>query len=167
MRAAATPPQTMIAGASMSSLVAAALRSRDIHYGWVVVGVTFFTMLVTAGALGTPGVLLVPLQREFGWDTADISSAFALRLVLFGLLGPVAAGFMNRVCVRRMVSISLAIIVAGLAASLTMTSLWQLVAFWGVVMGIGTGLTAMVLAATVATRWFVQRRGLVMGMLAA
>src|ERR1700720_378225 len=151
----------------MSSLVAAALRRRDIHYGWVVVGVTFFTMLVTAGALGTPGVLLVPLQREFGWDTADISSALALRLVLFGLLGPFAAAFMKPFGVRRMVTIALAIIIAGLAASLTMTSIWQLVLFWGVVMGVGTGLTAMVLAATVATRWFVHRRGLVMGLLAA
>jgi MFS family permease len=155
------------AGTSMSSLIAASLRRRDVHYGWVVVGVTFFTMLVTAGALGTPGVLLVPLQREFGWETADISSAFALRLVLFGLLGPFAAAFMNRFGVRRMVTIALFIIVAGLAASLTMTHIWQLVLFWGVVMGVGTGLTAMVLAATVATRWFSHRRGLVLGMLAA
>jgi MFS family permease len=151
----------------MSTFNAKSLRDRDVHYGWVVAGVTFLTMLVTAGALGTPGVLLVPLEKEFGWDNADISSAFALRLVLFGLLGPFAAAFMNRFGVRRMVTIALCIIVTGLLASLAMAHLWQLVLFWGLFMGIGTGLTAMVLAATVASRWFSQRRGLVMGVLAA
>jgi MFS family permease len=151
----------------MSDFIAKHLRNRDVHYGWVVAGVTFLTMLVTAGALGTPGVLLVPLEKEFGWDNADISSAFAIRLVLFGLLGPFAAAFMNRFGMRRMVTIALGIIVTGLLASLAMTHLWQLVLFWGLLIGVGTGLTAMVLAATVATRWFSHRRGLVMGLLAA
>ena len=62
---------------------------------------------------------------------------------------------------------AMALISAGLLASLAMTQVWQLVLLWGVVVGVGTGLTAMVLAATVATRWFNHRRGLVMGMLAA
>jgi MFS family permease len=150
-----------------SSALAEALRSRNIHYGWVVVGVTFFTMLVTAGALGAPGILMVPLEREFGWAASDISSALALRLLLYGLLGPFAAAFMNRFGLRRMVTIALALIVAGLLTSLMMTRVWQLVLCWGILMGVGTGLTAMVLAATVATRWFAQRRGLVLGMLAA
>jgi sugar phosphate permease len=48
-----------------------------------------------------------------------------------------------------------------------MTQVWQLILLWGIVVGVGTGLTAMVLAATVATRWFNHRRGLVIGMLAA
>src|SRR6516165_1466030 len=78
----------------VSSWIATHLNRNGIHYGWVVVGVTFLTMLVTAGALGMPGVLLVPLEKEFGWQTAEISSALAIRLVLFGLLGPFAAAFM-------------------------------------------------------------------------
>ncbi len=150
-----------------SSALATALARRNIHYGWVVVAATFLTMLVTAGAMGAPGVLIVPLEREFGWDNAQISSALALRLLLFGLLGPFAAAFMNRFGVRRVVICALTLIVAGLLASLAMTRVWQLVLLWGVVVGIGTGLMAIVLAATVATRWFTQRRGLVVGLLAA
>jgi MFS family permease len=91
----------------------------------------------------------------------------ALRLMLFGLFGPFAAAFMNRFGVRRVIICALTLIAAGLLASLGMTQVWQLVLLWGVVVGIGTGLTAMVLAATIATRWFNHRRGLVMGMLAA
>ena len=124
-------------------------------------------MLVTAGAMGAPGVLIVPLEREFGWDNAQISTALALRLLLFGLFGPFAAAFMNRFGVRRVTICALTLIAAGLLASLAMTRVWQLVLLWGVVVGIGTGLTAIVLAATVATRWFTKRRGLVVGLLTA
>jgi MFS family permease len=151
----------------MSTALAASLARRNVHYGWVVAAVTFVTLLVTAAAMGTPGVLIVPLENEFGWSDAQISSALALRIMLFGLFGPFAAAFMNRFGVRRVIIAAMALISTGLLASLAMTHLWQLVLLWGVVVGIGTGLTAMVLAATVATRWFNHRRGLVMGMLAA
>lgn len=138
-----------------------------IHYGWVVAATTFLTMLVTAGAVGTPGVLIGPLQQEFGWSTSDISSAFAIRLVLFGLMGPFAAAFINRFGIRRVASVALLLIGAGIFGSFAMTELWQLTLLWGVVVGFGTGLTAMVLGATVATRWFAARRGLVVGLLTA
>lgn len=151
----------------MSSGLAAALARRNIHYGWVVVAVTFLTMLVTAAAMGAPGVLIVPLEREFGWDNSQISAALALRLLLFGLFGPFAAAFMNRFGLRRVMICAAMLIVVGLVASLAMTHVWQLILLWGVVVGVGTGLTAVVLAATVATRWFTKRRGLVVGLLTA
>lgn len=151
----------------LSSPVAAALARRNVHYGWAVVGVTFLTMLVSAGAVGAPGVLLLPLQREFGWSTADISVALAIRLLLFGLMGPFAAALINRYGVKRMVLSSLTLVSGGLLLSLAMREVWQLILLWGFVVGFGTGLTAMVLGATVATRWFSRRRGLVVGLLTA
>jgi len=151
----------------VSAVLASSLARRNIHYGWVVVAATFLTMLVTAGAMGAPGVLIKPLQDEFGWETSQISSALAVRLILFGLMGPFAAAFMNYFGVRKVIVFALALIGAGFIGSLFMTKLWHLLALWGVVVGFGTGLTAMVLAATVSTRWFVKHRGLVVGMLSA
>ncbi|MEC3911112.1 MFS transporter [Sphingobium sp. CR2-8] len=151
----------------MSNALARRLSARNIHYGWAVVGATFLTMLVVAGAVGAPGVFIVPLQKEFGWSAADISGALAIRFLLFGGMGPFAAALMNRFGVRRMMLISLSIVIGGLLLSLGMTQLWQLILLWGVVLGLGTGMTAMVLGATVATRWFNHRRGLVMGLLSA
>jgi predicted MFS family arabinose efflux permease len=151
----------------ISARLAAAMSRRGLHYGWVIVTTTFLTMLVTAGAVGAPGVLLLPLQREFGWSTAAISSALAIRLLLFGLMGPFAAAFINRYGVRKVTLCALYLIALGLALSLEMTQLWQLILLWGVIVGIGTGLTALVLAATISTRWFNARRGLIVGLLTA
>jgi MFS family permease len=151
----------------VSTALASTLARRNIHYGWVVVAATFLTMLVTAGAMGAPGVLIKPLEDEFGWSTSSISSALAIRLVLFGLMGPFAAAFMNRFGLRPVIFFALTTIGLGFIGSLFMTQLWQLLLLWGVVVGFGTGLTAMVLAATVSTRWFNKQRGLVIGMLSA
>jgi MFS family permease len=141
------------------------LDRRGIHYGWVVVATTFLTMLSTAGAMGSAGVLIQPLRQEFGWTTSEISTAMAIRLVLFGLFGPFAAAFMNRFGIRKVVTSALLLIGSGILASFFMTHLWQLILFWGVIVGIGTGMTALVLGATVATRWFSHRRGLVVGLM--
>ncbi len=149
------------------SNLASWLARRHLHYGWVVVGVTFLTMLVTAGAVGAPGVLMLPLQREFGWQTAEISSALGVRFMLFGLMAPFAAVLINRYGMRRVALSALALIVSAMALSLAMTRVWQLVLLWGVVIGLGTGMTALVLGVTVATRWFATRRGLVTGLLTA
>jgi sugar phosphate permease len=151
----------------ISNRLAAAMARRGLHYGWVVAATTFLTMLVTAAAVSSPGVLLLPLQHEFGWSTAAISSALALRLLLFGLMGPFAAAFINRYGVRRVTLSALCLIGLGLALSLAMTHIWQLLLLWGVIVGVGTGLTALVLAATISTRWFNTRRGLVVGFLTA
>jgi MFS family permease len=151
----------------LSDRLAAALKRHNIHYGWVVAATTFLTMLVTAGAVGAPGVFILPLQREFGWQTSDISSALAVRLLLFGLMGPFAAALINRYGLRRIATIALSLIATGLLLSLGMTHVWQLIVLWGLVLGFGTGMTALVLGATVATRWFTARRGLAVGLLTA
>lgn len=152
---------------SQSSPLADRLATRGVHYGWVVVAVTFLTMMVGASAVGAPGVLIGPLQREYGWSVADISAAFAVRFLLFGAVGPFAAALLSRFGVRRVCVFALVLIAAGVVGSFAMTSLWELFLLWGGVVGLGTGFTAMVLGATVATRWFVARRGLVVGLLSA
>src|SRR3954465_3413182 len=151
----------------ISNWLSAALARRNIHYGWAMVAVTFLTALITAGTVGAPGVFIVPLQKEFGWTPAEISSALSIRFILFGLMAPFAAALMNRYGLRNVTLSALLVVVSGLLASLAMTKVWHLMLLWGVVIGIGTGMTALVLGATIAARWFVARRGLVVGILTA
>jgi MFS family permease len=151
----------------ISNWLAAALSRRNIHYGWVMVGVTFLAALISAGTVGAPGVFIVPLQKEFGWSTAQISSALSIRFILFGLMAPFAAALLNRYGLRNVTLTAQLVVVSALVASLAMTQVWQLMLLWGVVIGIGTGMTALVLGATIATRWFAARRGLVVGIMTA
>lgn len=138
-----------------------------LHYGWVVAAVTFVTLLGASGFRSAPGVLLVPLEHAFGWSRAAISTAVSVNLVLYGLAGPFAAAAMVRFGLRRVVLLSLLAVAAGSGLTVFMTEPWQLVLLWGVVVGAGTGCMAVVLAASVATRWFYDKRGLVTGILTA
>jgi|TARA_R100000049_G_C1938822_1_gene82769 sugar phosphate permease len=137
------------------------------HYAWVIAGVTFLTMLSASAALGLPGAFLRPLGEEFGWNTEQISTALAIRFVLFGLMGPFSALLIERFGLRPIMAGALLSVAVGLGLSTQMTEIWHLILLWGVLLGLGSGLIALVLGAVVANRWFEQRRGLVLGMLTA
>lgn len=151
----------------LAQLVSGSLTRRGIHYAWVIAAVTFFAMLTTSAALGLPGAMLQPLSKEFGWTTDQLSSVFAVRFALFGLLGPFAAIFVARFGLRRIMVTAATFIAVAMVLATQVTQLWQMFLLWGLVLGCGTGLTALVLGAMVASRWFTERRGLVVGLFAA
>ena len=140
---------------------------RRIHYSWIVAGVTFLTLLAAAGLRSTPGVLMIPLEKEFGWDRSTVSLAVSINLLLYGLSGPFAAALMARFGLRRIMTAALLVVAVAGALTTVMQASWQLDLLWGVAVGIATGSTASVLGAVVANRWFVARRGLVLGLLTA
>ncbi len=142
-------------------------KTNRIHYAWIVAGVTFLVLLVAAGVRTAPQVLIKPLEQEFGWTRSSISFAVAVSILWFGLGGPLAGTLVDRFGVRRVMVGGLGLVAAGLATLLSLTSLWQLHLFWGVLVGIGTGALANVLGAVVAQRWFSKHRGLVVGILGA
>src|SRR4051794_21132981 len=138
-----------------------------IHYAWVVAGVTFLALLASAG-IGSPRAgLVLPLEREFGWDRATISLALSINLLLFGLCGPFAGALMVRFGVRRVMLFALTTLATAVGLSIFMQAAWQLILLWGVLVGLGSGAMALVLGATVAARWFVKQRGLVTGLFSA
>jgi MFS family permease len=140
---------------------------RRIHPAWFVAAVVFVALMGAAGFRAAPGALMEPLRVEFGWSTTIMSAAVAVNLVLYGLVAPFAAALMDRFGLRRVVASALVLVAAGAGGSVLMTASWQLLVFWGLLIGLGTGSMALVLANTVASRWFVARRGLVMGVLTA
>ena len=110
---------------------------------------------------------MVPLHHEFGWSITVMSLAVGINLLLYGLVAPFAAALMDRFGMRQVISAALFLVALGAGGSVLMTASWQLLVFWGLLIGAGTGSMALVLAATIANRWFVERRGLVMGVLTA
>jgi sugar phosphate permease len=154
----------------MSSIPArvplAAVSSR-IHYGWVMVVVAFLYSVFATASMGVPAVLILPMAKELGWSIGELSAPQGLRVALFGLCAPLAGGLMLRYGPRRMTAISGALLMAGLAMSITMTQKWQLWLGMGILLGIAPGITAMQLPAVISARWFVSHRGLVVGVLGA
>ena len=144
-----------------------AVAKRKIHPGWFAVAVTFATLIATAGFRSAPSVLIIPLEEAFGWSRTDISLAVAINVLLFGLVAPFAAALMEKFGIRKVVMTSLTTVSIGAFLTIFIQAPWQLIATWGVIVGIGTGSMALVFAATVANRWFVKNRGIVIGLLTA
>lgn len=142
-------------------------RSKGIHPAWYAAGITFLTLAMTAGFRSAPSVLIVPLEDAFGWSRDEVSLAISVNVLLYGLISPFAAALMERFGIRRVVMSALLLVGSGALLTTTMTSPWQMVMFWGFFVGIGSGSMALVFAATVTNRWFIERRGLVVGALTA
>jgi sugar phosphate permease len=147
-------------------MIATFARGR-FHYAWIIVAVTFLVMLLTAGIRSVPGVLIIPLEDEFGWTRVTVSLAVSINLFLYGLCGPFAASVMEKIGMRRMMTGALVVLALAILLATQITVSWQLNLLWGVVVGLGTGAMAGWIAAAVANRWFIARRGVVVGLLTA
>ncbi|WP_164205768.1 MFS transporter [[Micrococcus luteus] ATCC 49442] len=142
-------------------------RRRRLHPAWTVAAVAFLALVGAAGFRAAPGVLMVPLQQEFGWSTTVLSAAVSINLVLFGLTAPFAAALMERFGIRSVTATALVMIGAGSALTVLVNQSWQILLTWGLLIGLGTGSMALVFAATIANTWFSKSRGLVIGILTA
>lgn len=138
---------------------------RNFHYAWVIAAVTGLVLMVGAGIRAVPGVFVVPLETEFGWSRATISLAVGINICIYGLMAPFAAATMDAFGVRRTMAVAMGLICLGVGLTPLMTAAWHLLVLWGVVLGFSIGFTTNVLAAQMSTRWFVKRRGLVLGVL--
>ena len=142
-------------------------RTPRIHHAWIIFVVAFVTLLGAAGFRATPAVLIDPLRDEFGWGHGTIGTAVSINVMLYGLMGPFAASLQMRYGLRRVTTIALLVISTGALLTTQISRPWHLFLLWGVVVGAGSGSMATVFASTVASRWFVARRGLVTGALTA
>ena len=143
------------------------MNQKRIHPAWIAAGITWFTLVASAGYRSAPSVLIVPLEDSFGWSRSQISLAISINILLYGLTAPFAAALMERFTVRKVVMSALTAVSIGAFLTIFMSKPWHLILLWGAVVGIGTGSMALVFAATIASRWFMQRRGLVVGALTA
>jgi len=143
------------------------MKTKKVHPAWTAIAVTFFTLVTVAGYRSAPSVLIIPLQQAFRWNREQISLAISVNVLLFGLTAPFAAALMERFTIRKVVMSALAVVGSGALGTIWMRSPWHLIALWGVVVGIGTGAMALVFAASVANRWFIEKRGMVLGGLTA
>src|SRR5207253_8205333 len=136
---------------------------KRLHYAWIVVLVTFLSLLAAQAVRAAPGVIITSLESEFGWTRTAISFAVSLSILTFGLGGPLGGTLIDRFGPRLVMLAGDLLIVAGLGGLIFVRDLWQLDLLWGLPIGIGTGAVGGVLGAAVAHRWFRTHRGVIIG----
>ena len=132
---------------------------------WLIALVAGLVITGAAAFATMPGLLTDPLRAEYRWSRASIGLAASVNMVVYGLVAPFAAAWMDRFGLRRVALVALALIAVGATATTLMSQPWQFTLYWGLLVGAGTGSLSMTFAATVAQNWFVERRGLVVGTL--
>ena len=150
-----------------ATATAQAAPTRPFRYGWIVLGVAAFVVLLGSGTRAAPGALLLGIEADTGWGAGQVALAGAAGLLLLGLGGPISALLIDRIGVRATTCTALLITAVGMGGTALSRELWQLVLLFGLVSGFGAGLVSSSLGPVVANRWFVRGRGTVMGLFGA
>ncbi|MGJ0483187.1 MAG: MFS transporter [Methylomicrobium sp.] len=138
-----------------------------LHYAWIVLAATFACLFVAAALRSVPGILMLALESEFGWGRDAISGAVAVNLLLFGVSSPWLGRWMDLYGPKRVCLASIALLALAAGACTVMSELWQWYLLWGIIAGIGSGGTSIVLGSALINRWFREQRGLALGILGA
>ena len=137
------------------------------HYAWVALALTWAATLAVVGVRSAPGVMIIPLQRAFGWDVGTISVSVSINIILFGATAPFITGLVEIIGVKRTTLGCMLVLMAGTGLSVFMTAPWQFFLTWGLMVGIGSSAGSMGIGAALANRWFFKRAGFAMGVLFA
>ena len=137
----------------------------NIHYGWIMAMLAFLTTVFSSATISTPQILIVPMVESFGWSISDITASIALMYVVLASMCPFGAALMLGLGVTKVVIISIIFTFLGLMTTVIVIQSWQLLFTIGLCLGIAAGIMGLGLTATVATRWFNAKRGLVVGIL--
>jgi MFS family permease len=141
--------------------------SGKVHYAWIVLGAMMLALLASSGVRSSFGVFIKPLEQEFGWARTSLAAVASLSLFLLGAVGPIAGRMADRLGPRQVLVLASILVGSGALATAAVSDLWQLFLTVGILTASGAGGAAISVAASVAARWFEQRRGLVMGLAGA
>jgi MFS family permease len=130
---------------------------------WLIVAALFIVTFGISTPLAAYGVFLPVLAETFGWSRGAIATALSINLLVGGLAGFGIGALADRHGPRLMLVTTVAL--AGIAFALvgTVTALWHLYLFVGILGGVGMSSFYLLTAATVA-HWFDDRRGLALAL---
>lgn len=128
------------------------------------IGASFVHLGVARGIRGTYGVFYVALLEAFGWSRAATAGAISLSIVFEGISFPFVGSLTDRLGPRRTLVVGGSILALGLGFSATISSLWQLYLWLGLVVSLGLGLIGMVPHVAMLAREFTRHRGAVLGL---
>lgn len=154
---------------SLQGVSSQTASSDGVFYGWWIVAASFMCLMVGINPIAnlTFGVFLAPLSEEFGWSRSQAAYGISLAMLGFTLTQPWIGKLIARYGAKRVILGSAALFGLGLLGiSFLVTGRWSFYTctfLWGAV----AGGTSPLPHGTIIARWFAQRRGLAMGIVAA
>ena len=121
-------------------------------------------MNLALGSLYAWSVFVLPLEQEFKWSRADTSWVFTIAIVCFALSFVVAGRLQDLKGPRICAFIGGVLVSAGFMLCSLTNSLTSLYIYFGVIVGIGNGF-GYATPTPVASKWFPDKRGLVVGLM--
>ena len=128
------------------------------------VALAFLHIAVSRGISGSFGVFYVALIEAFGWSRAATASAISLQIISEGISFPFAGSLIDRLGPRRTLILGGSVLALGLALTSTVSSIWELYLWMGVVTALGLALIGMVPHVAILSREFSQYRGTALGL---
>ena len=141
------------------------LRNR-LHYAWVIVAIAATMGFITSSVRFAAAALVPHLSDPaagFGWSYGQISMAFSLQWIVFGLASPYVGVLGDRYGVRWFLLVGSVLFIIGMLLTGVMRHLWEFYLYFGVVLGIATTIFT-VLTVSAVTLWFRRYLGAAMGM---
>lgn len=136
---------------------------RRVFYGWWIVAASLVALMVGSGlTFWSFTVYIPPLEDEFGWSRAQVSSAFSVGVIVSGICAPIAGRVIDRVGARRTIAIGSLGLVGTFILFSRVQTLWQYLAVFGLQSFVSAWVMFMPFQWLVA-QWFVRRRGLAIG----
>jgi len=135
----------------------------DVVRRYGLIALAFLHIAVGRGLHGTFGVFFVAMLDAFGWSRAATAGAISLAIIFEGACLPWAGGLIDRIGGRRTLVIGGIVLAIGLGFASTISALWQLYFWIGIVSAAGIALIGMVPHVAIITRNFPERKGTALG----
>lgn len=144
------------------------LERRDgIFYGWVVLSIAFITLVLGYAIRNTFSVFYPTIVEQFGWGRGNTALMFSITIMVYGVVAPLAGGLVDRFGPRLILPMGAFIVGCGLALCSLATTQWHFYLFYGIMGAAGLSLVGWTPLSAIVSNWFVKRRGLAFGILAA
>lgn len=134
------------------------------YYGWVILVVSFFTLLLALGVRLSFGVFYMAILSEYGWGRGETAGAFSIAMLSHAIFAPVSGDLLDRFGPRTFFPLGATFLVIGLVAASRITAIWHLYLFFGVVISIGVNTIGFGPHVALIPKWFIRRRGLASGL---
>lgn len=142
------------------------MRANGFH-GWWVLGITCLIVALSNGmTLGGITVFDASLLEALGAGRAELKFRDLVQMLTAAAAAPLLGLLADRVGVRPLMIAGLLLLAAGFAGYSRVDSLTGIYLLH-VLLGLGLSSTGLVLAVSVVSRWFTQRRGLALGLVLA